>query len=196
MKSVIMASIAAATLATSAMAADFDNNTVNLELYRDNLVFGVETTAGEATALSVDVLVLPHAVLGATADVSFGAAYGIETQDVTLSTAYNVSKEFNAVTAYGSLEAAYAINTGASNGDWAVTPTLGASYAVNEQLSAFGEVSYTWDASNDWAREGGVLEVGATYDIQDGLYVRPSVTRTFDTADNETNLALAIGVAF
>jgi opacity protein-like surface antigen len=196
MKSVLLATAAVAVLGTAAMADDFDNNTATLELYRDNVAFSLGTVAGEATSLGVDVAVLPHEVLGATADLTLGAEYGVVTEDLTVSATYGVSKEFNAVTAYGQLEAAYTVASGSTDGVWLATPLVGASYRFNDKLSAFGEVSYSWDATNDWAQQGGLVEVGATYNIQDGLYVRPSVTRSFDTAADETNVAIKLGMAF
>lgn len=195
MKSVLLAA-AVAVLGTAAVADDFDNTAVTLELYRDNVAYSLGTVAGEATTLGVDVAILPHDVLGATADVTLGAEYGIVSEELTFSAAYGVSKQFNAVTAYGELEAAYTVGTGSTDGVWVATPLVGASYAFNDRLSAFGEVSYSWDASNDWASQGGLAEIGAVYNIQDGLYVQPSITRSFDTAADETNVALKVGLAF
>lgn len=196
MKSVLLAAAAVAVLGTAAVADDFDNTAVTLELYRDNVAYSLGTVAGEATTLGVDVAILPHDVLGATADVTLGAEYGIVSEELTFSAAYGVSKQFNTVTAYGELEAAYTVGTGATDGVWVATPLVGASYAFNDRLSAFGEVSYSWDASNDWASQGGLAEIGAVYNIQDGLYVQPSITRSFDTAADETNVALKVGLAF
>lgn len=196
MKSVLLAAAAVAVLGTAAVADDFDNNAVTLELYRDNVTFSLDTVAGEATALGVDVAILPHEVLGATADVTLGAEYGIVTEDLTFSATYGLSKEFDAVTAYGELEAAYTVASGSTDGVWVATPLVGASYAFNKKVSAYGEVSYAWDATNDWAREGGLVEVGAVYNVQDGLYVQPSLTRSFDTAADETNVGLKLGLAF
>lgn len=195
MKSTFMA-VALAVFGTAAAAADFDNNAVTLELYRDNVAYTLGTVAGEATDLGVEVAILPHSIAGATADLTLGAEYGIVDEDFTFSAAYGVSKQFNAVTAYGELEAAYTVASGDTDGVWVATPLVGASYKFNDKVSAFGEVSYSWNASNDWNQEGGLVEVGATLNVQNGFYVRPSLTRSFDTAADETNAALKIGVAF
>jgi len=197
MKKILMISaIVGALAATSASAGDFDNNTVTVELYRDNVALSFGTVAGEATSIGVDVAVLPHDVMGATADLTLGAEYGIVSEDLTVSATYGLSKQYDALTAYGELEAAYTIASGSTDGVWVTTPLVGVSYTYNDKLSAFTEVSYSWDATNDWAQQGGVLEVGANYNIQDGLYVRPSLTRSFDTAADETNVALKVGLAF
>lgn len=182
--------------AGAAMAADFDNNTVDLVLERDNLTFGIGSTNGEATDLSVGVAVLPHSLMGADADLTLGAEYGIQSEDFTLSAAYGVSKHFNQLNVYGSAEAAYTIASGADAGAWEVTPTVGAAYHVNDKLTAFSEVSYSWDASNDWTANGGSVELGARYAINDDIALTPSVVRSFDTGADETNLGLSVGLRF
>ncbi len=196
MKSFVLASVTFAALATSAMANDFDNTAVSLELYRDNIAVGIESVNGEATALTLGVAVLPHEVLGATADLTLGAEYGIVSEDLIFSAVYGMSKNYGKMTGYADLEAVYTVGSGSTDGAWIATPMVGTSYALNDKLDAFGEVSYGWEASNDWTAQGGLLEVGATYDIASGLYVRSGVTRSFDTAADETNLAVKLGMAF
>ena len=195
MKNILLAT-ALVFAGTAAIAADFDNNGVNLVLERDNLTFGIDTVAGEATELSVGVAVLPHTVVGADADLTFGAAYNIQNEDFTLSAEYGLSKKFNQLNVYGSAEAAYTIAAGANNGGWEATPTVGAAYQVNDKLTAFTEVSYTWDASDDWTQVGGEVEAGARYAINDDIAFTPSVTRSFDTGADETNLNLEVGLRF
>lgn len=195
MKKILLAT-ALVFAGTAAFSADFDNNGVNLVLERDNLTFGIDTVAGEATELSVGVAVLPHAVAGADADLTLGAAYDIQNEDFTLSAEYGLSKHFNQLNVYGSVEAAYTIASGANEGVWEATPTVGAAYHVNDKLTAFSEVSYTWDASNDWTRAGGEVEAGARYAINDDIAITPSIVRSFDTGADETNLNLAVGLRF
>ena len=60
MKTVLMASAVAALFATSAVAGDFDTNSVTLQFNRDNIVGKLGVTAGEVTDLSVGAYVLPH----------------------------------------------------------------------------------------------------------------------------------------
>ena len=197
MKTVLFASAVAALFATTAVAGDFDANSVTLQFNRDNLQVETGVVAGELTDLTVGAYVLPHTVLGADADVFASLNYGVVTEDLTLAARYGLQKELNAqLTAYGSLEAAYTVSSGSTDGAWAVTPLAGASYRLNDQLAAFGEVSYEFDASNDWASEGGLIEVGADYTLTSGVFIRPSITRSFDTAADETNAALTVGLAF
>jgi hypothetical protein len=181
---------------TAAMAADFDNNSVDLVLERDNVTVGVSTLAGEPTDLSLGVTVLPYAVMGLEADLTLGAKYGIQSEDITLSAAYELSKNIGKLNLNGAVKAAHTIESGAGEGVWAVTPSVGAKFNVNDKLSAFGKVSYEWDASNDWARAGGDAEVGARYAVTDDLALTPSLVRTFDTGADETNLNLKVALRF
>jgi long-subunit fatty acid transport protein len=192
----LMLSAALVVAASTAFAADFDNNSVDLVLERDNLTFGVSSTAGEATDLSVGVAVLPHAVLGADADLTLGAEYGIQSEDLTLSAAYGLSKHYGQVNVYGSFEAAYTIESGADEGTWDATPTVGVAYRVNDQLTTFADVDYTWDATNDWTTDGGSVELGVRYAINDDVALTPSLVRTFDTESDETNLNLEVALRF
>lgn len=196
MKTVMIASAIAMSLATAAVAADFDDTAVSVVLERDNLTFGVDTVDGDASALTFGVAVLPHTVAGADADVTLGFEYGIQAEDLTFSAAYGLSKNYGQLSVYGDIEAAYIIASGAGKGEWEVTPTVGAGYNVNEKLTAFGEVAYTWEASNDWNAAGGALEVGARYALSDDLALTPSLVRTFDTGDDATNLKLEVGLRF
>ena len=197
MKTVLMASAVAALFATSAVAGDFDTNSVTLQFNRDNIVGKLGVTAGEVTDLSVGAYILPHSVLGADADVYVATTYGVVTEDLTFGATYGLQKKLgDKLTAYGSLEAAYTVASGSTDGAWEVTPLAGASYAMNDKLSAFGEVSYAFDASNDWAQDGGLVEVGVDYTVASGIFVRPSLTRSFDTGADETNAALTVGLSF
>lgn len=192
----LMLSAALVVAASTAFAADFDNNSVDFVLERDNLTFGISSTAGEATDLSIGVAVLPHAVLGADADLTLGAKYGIQSEDITLSAAYGLSKNINQLNVYGSLEAAYTIESGAGEGTWGATPTVGVAYRMNDKLTAFADVDYTWDVSDDWASEGGSAELGARYAINDDIALTPSLVRSFDTGADETNLNLKVALRF
>lgn len=196
MKTFMITSALALSLSTAAMAADFDNNGVNLVLERDNLTFGLESVAGEATAFNFGVAVLPHSVLGADADLTLGAEYGIQDEDFTLTAAYGLQKHYGQVKVYGDLEAAYTIASGDAEGTWAATPTVGAAYLVNDKFTAFTEVAHTWDVTNDWARQGGTVELGARYALTDDVALTPSLVRSFDTGADETNLNLEIGLRF
>lgn len=196
MKNILIATTFASVLATASVAADFDNNGVSVILERDNVTFGLDTVDGEATALSFGTTIMPHTVLGADADLTLGAEYGVISEELTFSAAYELSKRYGQVNTYVDLEAAYTVDSGDTDGVWEATPTVGASLAVNDKLAAFGEVSYTWDASNDWAQAGGSAEIGARYAVTDAVALTPSLVRSFDTGADETNLNLSVALRF
>ena len=196
MKTFLTATVFSA-LASSVYAEDFDHTKFNLELYRDNTIVKVETVQGEATELSLGAYVLDHKVFGADADVFLSAGYNIPAESFVLSAEYNVEKQISYHTnVYGSLTAEYSIEDDAKTGEWQVTPLIGSTYTFNDKVAAFREVSHDFDASNDWNGTGGLVEVGLNYNVTDGVYLRPSVTRTFDTASNETNVGLTVGLAY
>lgn len=197
MKTVLFASAFAALFATSVVAEDFDASSVTLQFNRDNIQVEAGSVAGEMTDLTVGAYVMPHTVLGAEADLFASLSYGVVTEDITLAAKYGLQREINAqLTAYGSVEAAYTVASGSTDGAWDVTPLVGGSYRLNDKLAAFTEVSYGFDVSNDWASEGGTLEVGADYTVASGVFLRPSITRSFDTAADETNASLTLGLSF
>ena len=181
---------------TAAFAADFDNNSSDLVLERGNMTFGVSLAASQATDLSVAVTVLPYSMMGAEADLTLGANYGIQSEDITLTAAYGLSKNYGPMNVYGSAEAAYTIASGATAGTWDVTPTVGVGYTASDKLSAFSEVSYAWDASNAWAQEGGAVKVGARFALSDNIALTPSVSHSFNTEADETNMNLKLALQF
>lgn len=181
---------------TTVMAADFDNNALKFAYERNNLEFGVSTLPGQVTDLSADITVLPYSMMGANADLTLGINYGLQSEDTTLSGTYSLSKDIDKLNLNVSVKAAYTIESDVTDGTWDATPTVGAAYRVNDQLIAFGDVGYTWDASNDWEQAGGAVEVGARYKINDNLALTPSVARSFDTDADETNLNLKVALSF
>jgi hypothetical protein len=196
MKTFMLTSALALSLSNAAVASDFDNNGLNLVLERGNLTFELDTVAGEATALSFGVAVLPHTVLGADADLTLGVEYAIQDEDFALTAAYGLSKQYGQVSVYGELEAAYNIASGGNKGNWDATPTVGATYTVNDKLSTFGEVSYTWNASDNWSGQGGAVEIGARYALTDDLALTPSLVRTFETGADATNFNIEVAFRF
>lgn len=193
MKTTMIALATVAGLATSAAyAGDFDNTGVDFVFTSGNLSFAAESTDGELDALETRVNVLPHSLGFADADVTAYAGYSVITDEAYAGAKYNVVKDIEALKLYGSLGAEYDVGTT----DWTVTPKVGADYVVAEKLSVFAEVSYDYNASQDWAKMGGEAALGVNYAITDAVAIRPSVVRTFDTGADETNLNVAVALAF
>jgi hypothetical protein len=195
MKLTMMTSAFAIMLASSVSAKVFNSSAFSLELYSGNTIITLDTVGNGVEALSFGVYVLPHEVLGGSADVLFTARYNFPADSTTLSVEYGAEwgVSYNMV-AYVSAEAAYTF--GPARDTWEVTPLIGASYTITPSLAAFAEVSYAWDASRDWTGVGGMAEIGLDYEIGNGVFVRPSLTRTFDTGAVETNVKMVLSIPF
>lgn len=189
----LLATALFSTLATGSMAADFDATSFTIEASKGNVIASVTTVDNAETTLGVGVYVFPHSIAGADANVLLSLDYATKSEDFQVAAEYNLSKEVSPfATLYGSLEAAYVDSTN----DWHISPTLGAAYAVTDPLSVFAEVSYRYNATNDWAKEGGTVELGVDYALTDVFYVRPSFVQTFDAPSNDVNFALTVGASF
>ena len=197
MKTLMIVSALTLSLATAVSAADFEQTGVDVVIERNNMTFGLESVDGEATSLNMAVTILPRELIGANADLTLGAEYDVNSEDFTVSASYELSKRYGQTNVYGNLGAAYTIASGANDGSLDVTPTVGAAYTVNDKLIAFTEVGYTWGASDDWISEGGTVEIGARYALNDNLALTPSLVSTFDTgAADATNLNLEVALRF
>jgi hypothetical protein len=194
MKLTILAIATSLTVATSAAAGDFDNTTasVNAEWDRfeielngstdngyDSVKLGAEVLSyglGENTTSALDVY-LKHYDLG---------------DEVGLGAEYTVTYAPSALSFYGSADLEYRTEADV----FRLTPTVGTAYEVSKVTTVWGEVGYTWDVTNDWARKGGKLEVGADFAVADNVALSPSVVHRFDTANDDTQLNLGLNLKF
>lgn len=88
---------------------------------------------------------------------------------------------------YGSILVDYVAPAATLNdGSFFAVPHVGLTYDVASFAELYTEVGYTFNASTDFSRVGGYAELGADFVVTDYLSVRPSVTRTFDTASDDT----------
>lgn len=201
MKLTILAIATSLTVATSAAAGDFDNTTasVNAEWDRfefelngstdggyDSVKLGAEVLSynlGEKTTSTLDVYLKHYDV-----DVALAA-----TDEVGLGAEYTVTYAPSALSLYGSADLEYRTEADV----FRLTPTVGTAYEVSKVTTVWGEVGYTWDVTNDWAREGGKLEVGADFAVADNVALSPSVVHRFDAGANDgTQLNLGLNLKF
>lgn len=197
MKTIFAAAALTLFAGSAAFAGDFDSNEVELVLRHENLAFTVTTEGSTATEVRTDITVLPHAVYGADAYVTLGATYKLVPEALAFNAKYNIARSVGLNTGvYASLKTEYTLGengTGASN---VVTPLVGVSYRVNDKLGLFGEVSNDYVTSSDWANVGGEFKIGTNYALTDTITVSPSVTRSFNTGSDETNVNLKAVLAF
>lgn len=198
MKITIFTALTAVFLASTAVAQDFQANEYNLTAQSGVLSFSAGIVDDDLATFEAGALVNTHQLgmfTGAiytygeynrvTDELGFGVDYSLATQPVENLTIYGIA----------GLEYVSPAND-LSGGDFFVTPTLGTSYAFTSSFSAFGEVGYTWNASNSWSQNGGLVEVGVVYDVTDNVSVMPSLTRTFDTGADATNFSMEVVLSF
>lgn len=179
--------------ATTAMAGNFDANELVTTFKSGKMELSLGAVDGKLNTVSTSVTDIAAYNLGRfDASLDLGLTYGRLDETLGVAATYNVSTALSPLAnLYGSAELAYIAPTAKlSDGDVFATPTLGASYKVTDSVTAFGEVSYTWNASNKWAKTGGALELGADIFVADKVSIAPSLVRTFDTGSDSTNLKL------
>lgn len=167
---------------TATVSATWDRYTFELEGTEDggyeSATIGAEVlayTMGEHTTNTLDVyLTHQHAV-----------------DDFELGAEYTVTYAPNAWSVYGAAEVEYRF----ADDTVGVTPTLGAAYVAAEAVTVWGEVGYTLDATNDWAREGGVAEVGVDFAVASNIMLTPSVVYNFDRDGYEDEAQLNVALA-
>jgi outer membrane protein W len=197
MKTTLIALATTLALAGAASADDFDNTTMTVSAEWDRFTFELEGSADngyESATIGAEVLSYSMGENTTNAlDVYLTHYHAAD--DVALGAEYTVTYAPNAWAVYGSAEVEYNFGTDAA----AVTPTVGAAYTVSASTTAWGEVGYTWDATNDWARVGGVAEVGVDFAVADNITLTPSVVYAFDQANgaaDEAQLNLGVNLRF
>jgi hypothetical protein len=198
MKIFLMTSAFVASMATAAVAGDFDNNTFGVELTSGVMDFSVDATENGMTDLAVGVTGLAHSFSGLDASVRGELSYNLDANTIGVRGEYNVVTDLATnVTAYGSAAVQYTtVETDLTDGDFAFDTSVGVTYQVTGAVSVYGEVGYTWDMSNNWDRLGGYVEVGMPVTLTNTLTLTPSLARGFDDGAEETNLNVTLALAF
>lgn len=195
MKTTIFASVAVLALASSvALAGDFDNTGLSITAETGKFAItldGAENSGYTSATVSYEALAYS---MGETVDNTLDVyvSHYDAADEVSVGATYTMTYAPNEFNLYGSADVEYLVEAE----EFHVTPTAGASYIVSEGVDAWAEVGYTWNASNDWARAGGVAEVGVDLAVAQNITFTPSVTRTFDTAADETQANLGIKFSF
>jgi len=184
--------------ATSAMANDFDNATFGLTVNSGMMDFTVDANQNALTDFEVGVTGLVHSLGSADAEVRAALNYNLDADTIGLRGEYNLAMAVaDQTVAYGTVGLEYTTaNNNLSNGDFSFDPSVGVTYTLNDQISVFGEVGYTWNISNDWSRTGGYLEVGVPVTVASKVTLTPSLVRTFDDGLESTNAKLSLNLTF
>ena len=186
-------------LAGSAKAENFDKTSLTVVASSTTLDYKLHSNNVDGlTGVSAGLSLLPYSYGQVDANVYVELGYNRTDETLSLDAEYRAQTNVGeSVLVYGALGTTYTVDAGSNNeSHWDANPYIGVSYDVNRKLTAFTEVGNSWDASDSWKNEGGYTQLGARYAVTDTIYVKPSVTRTFDTDANDTQAALEVGFAF
>lgn len=197
MKNIMLMTGTISTLATASMADNFDNNvyTTTIETGAAEIQLGfadeaLATFEGGITALTYDIGTAQSVVQAAF-------AYDFDTDEISILGSHTTTAYAANFSVYGTSELEYRTpEIDLSNGDFYVNPFVGTDYTLNNTVSMFGEVGYSWNASDDWAEQGGYVELGMPIYTGYNIVFTPSVVRGFDDGLDETNLNVDVTLNF
>ncbi len=198
MKTLMITSVFVALTSTTVMAADFAATEFVTTARSGALEFSIGTVDGKTSTFTTGATVAEYTLGRFETNVYTSLSYGRLTDTLDLTLEYNAQTALDSRwTVYGTAAVSYVTPTGnLGAGDIFVAPTLGAFYTVTDRLGLFGDVAYTWNTSNNWARSGGAVEVGLDYSLNDRVAITPSLVRTFNTGADATNFKLEVGFSF
>ena len=200
MKNTLISIFAALALTAGAAAADdFDNTTASVTAEFEQFALTVESDSDNGyTKLQFGATILEYE-LSETVDAkidAFTAHYDAEDQ-YGVGGSYTLTYSVNDFSMWGVAEVEYiGLADDFNIGELYVTPTVGMGYDLTPTVTAWGEVGYTWIATNDWDRDGGTVEVGVDFELADNVVFRTSLSRDFDTAVEETQINLGLNFNF
>lgn len=188
-----LTSVAALALAgTVATADDFDNTQAFTTVKTGQFEFTFEGNEADGfLSTEIGAEVLNYGIndnVYSTTDVYF--RHHKLTNDVTVAAEYTLVYAKDATSVYGAAELEYAFE----NDNFYLNPTLGTAYIVNPDIEVFAEATYALDATNDFEQRGGAVEFGVDFVVSQQVTLTPSIIRTFDTDDNDTQAR--IGATF
>jgi len=200
MKTLLATSALALTLAsTSAFADEFDNTQAFVTAKVGNLEFTLEGTEDDGFAgMDMEYRFLEYGMGQYTTAEVFGfVEYEHPSDDISLGGEYKLTYQPSEFFLYGGTKLSY--DTNADNfdsGDFFVKPNVGMGYHFNSTVSAWAEVGYAWNMSENFDRAGGEVEVGMDIALADNVTFKPSVVHTFDMPVDETQARFGVEFQF
>lgn len=194
MKNTIFAAAVGTAMATNALANDFNTAGITFSANHGIFNFQVEGTVNNGfDRVGVGAQVFSFGGthnMNSTIDL-YGSYYR-NTDEFSVGAVSSVTYDLGSVALSAAGEVEYFTNSQS----WHVTPTVGASYNINSFASVFGEVGYSWNASDRWSRLGGVAELGVNFALADNMTVSPSVRYRFDENGVANNAQAHLGITF
>jgi hypothetical protein len=199
MNKIILALAATIGLTTATFAGDFDNTVFETTVTSGNLQFTVNTTtADNLNSFNVGAYLHDYRIGNVFAELYTEIGYNRITDTMNLRGEYQLHTAVsNNTVLYGAIAVDYVTPTNdLGNGDFYFDPYVGVSHSFTTDFVVFGEVGYTWNMSNNWANDGGYAEIGFHYHVNNNLTLTPSIVKTFDTVNADTQAKFTVGIAF
>jgi len=203
MKTTILSLVAALSItATAATADDFDNNTYGINVTSGAMDFAIDGNEDSITELETGLTSFGYTTGAYEGEVRTALAYNLNDDTIGVRGEYNAAYDlFNNLTVYGTAAVDYTtLESDLGNGDFFFDPSAGVNYIINNTVSVFGEVGYTWALTDDHVgadfTDSGYVEAGVPLAINSTVTVTPSIVREFDTAEDETNVNLNLTLNF
>lgn len=199
MKKLLLTTSTIFGLATSvALAEDFENTTVETVVYADNLQFAVSGDNNDGiNAASAGITFMPYQLSTVNANLYAELEYGFFTDDFTVTGEYQMNRSFAFGDVYGAASTEYtAHEDNFDDGEWTLSPYAGVTYILNDNITTFAEVGYSWNMSQNWDKVGGYGEIGVDFSINENITLKPSIFDTFDTAYDSTQMNLTMVFQF
>jgi hypothetical protein len=200
MKTTLLATVCLIALGTASHAGSFNNAEFEVVATSNALTFGLSTTQNEGfTSVYLGYDALPHSVGLGQSSVTFGAEYFIGSQQTALSVTHNTVIKQDRFVFTVAPQLTYLSDAATlSSGEIYFEPTVGVSYSVSSTLNVFGDVQYSWNASNDWTRSGGLARLGADISLASNVTLTPYVAYAFDvpSASNAAQVGVSLGLTF
>jgi hypothetical protein len=107
------------------------------------------------------------------------AGYDYRNSEVYIGAEYaTAAPVVGALSGYASVDVLYTASTdNLRGGDFSTATAIGVQYQLNSQLFGYAEASTRWNISDNWTRQGTLVEIGAEYAITPSFAVRPSIAR-------------------
>lgn len=198
MKKLVLAALAAFGIATTASADAFDTNLLKTTLVTDNLQFSLEgsvgsgfDTIGDAWVFEAGGYFFEHEVGTFDGVAYFYGQFGDvgNNEFGALGAKYILVQDFDVAAVELSAAADYVMFDDFGNGDFLITPRARVGGEVTDTVGLFGELDYSWNASNDFNSLGGYVEGGVGLGLTNSTDLLMSVVQPFDTGLEDDTFA-------
>lgn len=197
MKKLLSATAIILVMAMPAIAKDFDRSEFVIKASTANMDYKLYSNSKDGlSGVGVGFYLFPHTIGNVHANLYGEVGYRRISQTMEFDLEYQVHQNFANAGWYGSIGVEYSAGVGPAPSTLTFAPYVGAEYNFTDRVSGFVEVGHNWDMKNSWNKLGGYAEIGATFNVANDVYLRPSVVRSFKTGANSTQARFEVSFAF